>query len=81
MNVTIPDEILQTARITEEELRQEIAVLLFEKDRLTLPQASRLAGMDRLRFQHLLASRDIPVHYDVEEFEQDLAMLRSLGRS
>lgn len=80
MNVMIPDEILATARITEEELRQEIAVLLFQRDRLTLAQASRLAGMDRLRFQHLLASRDIPVHYDVEEFEQDLATLRSLGR-
>lgn len=77
MNVTIPDEILQSARITEEELRQELAVLLFQKDRLTLAQASCLATMDRLRFQHLLASRGIPVHYDVEEFEQDLSTLRS----
>lgn len=79
--MNVPDEILQTARMTEEELRQELAILLFQKDRLTLGQASRLAGMDRLRFQHLLASRDIPVHYDVEEFEQDLSTLRSLGRS
>ena len=77
MNLTIPDEILQTARVTEEEIRQEIAVLFFEKDRLTLAQASRLAGMERLRFQHLLASRGIPVHYDVEEFEEDLSTLRS----
>lgn len=81
MSVTIPDEILQTARMSEEELRQELAVLLFQKDRLTLGQASRLAGMDLLRFQHLLASRGIPVHYDVEEFEQDLSTLRNLGRS
>jgi predicted HTH domain antitoxin len=81
MSVTIPDEILQTARMTEEELRQELAVLLFQKERLTTGQASRLAGMDRLRFQHLLASRGIPMHYDVEDFEQDLATLRSLGRS
>ena len=81
MSVTIPDEILQTARMSEEELRQELAVLLFQKDRLTLGQASRLAGMDLLRFQHLLASREIPVHYDVEEFEQDLSTLHSLGHS
>lgn len=81
MSVTIPDEILQTARMSEEELRQELAALLFQKDRLTLGQASRLAGMDLLRFQHLLASRGIPVHYDVEEFEQDLSTLRSLGHS
>ena len=81
MSVTIPDEILQTARMSEEELRQELAVLLFQKERLTVGQASGLAGMDRLRFQHLLASRGIPMHYDVEDFEQDLATLRNLGRS
>ena len=81
MSVTIPDEILQTARMTEEELCQEVAVLLFQKERLTAGQASRLAGMDRLRFQHLLASRGIPLHYDLEEFEQDLVTLRNLGRS
>jgi len=80
MNVTVPDEILESARMSEVELRQEIAVLLFEKDRITLAQASRLADMDRLRFQHLLASRGIPVHYDVGDFEEDLATLRDLGR-
>ena len=80
MNVSIPDEILESARMSEAELRQEIAVLLFEKDRITLAQASVLAGMDRLRFQHLLASRGIPVHYDVEDFEEDLATLRDLRR-
>jgi predicted HTH domain antitoxin len=36
--------------------------------------------MNRLQFQHLLASRDIPVHYDVEDFKQDLETLRGLGR-
>jgi len=81
VSVTIPDEVLQTARMSEEELRQELGVLLFQKDRLTLGQASQLAGMDRLRFQHLLASRGISVHYDLEDFEQDLSTLRSLGRS
>jgi len=80
MSLTIPDEVLQAARISESELRQEIAVMLFEKDKLTLAQASRLADMDRLQFQHLLASRGIPIHYGVEEFEQDLATLRDLGR-
>jgi predicted HTH domain antitoxin len=81
MSVTIPDDILQAARMSEDELRQEMAVLLFQKDKLTLGQASRLARMDRLRFQHLLASRDIAVHYGSEEFEQDLATLRDLGWS
>lgn len=80
MGLTIPDEILQAARMSESELRSEIAVFLFEKDKLTLAQASRLAAMDRLDFQHLLASRGIAVHYDLKELEQDLETLRGLGR-
>lgn len=76
MSVVIPDEILQATQMSEEELRQEIAILLFQKEKLTLAQASRFAGSDQLKFQHLLASRQIPVHYDVAEFEADLNQLR-----
>ena len=80
MGLIVPDDILQIARMTEEELKQEIAILLFRKEKLTLGQASRLAGMTRLQFQHLLASQQIPVHYDIEDFEEDLKTLRELGR-
>lgn len=78
MSVIIPDEILHAVRMTEDELRQEIAIFLFEKNKLTLAQASRLAEVSRLQFQHLLASRQIPVHYDVVEFEEDLRTLHEL---
>jgi len=80
MGLVIPAEIVQATRMTEAELAQEIAVFLFQKEKLTLGQASRLAGMSQLQFQHLLASRQIPVHYDVAEFEEDLKTLRELGR-
>jgi len=78
MPFTIPDSVLEAARMSESELRLEIAVLLFSKEKLTMAQASRLAEMDRFAFQHLLASREITVHYDVEEFEEDLQTLRRL---
>jgi predicted HTH domain antitoxin len=78
MSLVIPDEILQATGMSEAELRQEIAVLLFQKEKLTLGQASRLAGINQLQFQHLLASRQIPVHYDVSELEEDLKTLREL---
>lgn len=80
MGLIIPDDILQATRMTEEELRQEIAILLFQKEKLTLGQASLLAGMNRLQFQHLLASRQIPIHYDLTDFEEDLKTLKELGR-
>lgn len=80
MSVTIPDDVLEAAQMSEAELRQEIAVLLFERERLTLAQAAPLATMDRLRFHGLLGGRGISMHYDVAEFEEDLNTLRELGR-
>jgi predicted HTH domain antitoxin len=36
--------------------------------------------MSQLQFQHLLASRAIPIHYDVAEFEADMKTLREMGQ-
>ncbi len=81
MSLVIPDEILYSTHMSETELRQEIAVLLFQKEKLTLGQASQLAGLSQWQFQQLLASRRIPVHYDVAEFEEDLKTLKELRQS
>ena len=80
MPVTIPDEVLTAAHISEPELKQELALALFQQDRLTLAQASRLAEMTRLAFQALLADRQIPVHYGVEEFREDVRTSRQPQR-
>ena len=80
MSVIILDEILETTRMSKNELLQEIAVMLFQKDKLTLGQASRMSGISQLQFQYLLASRQIPLHYDVDDFEADLITLRAMGR-
>lgn len=80
MPVTIPDEVLAAAHITEPELKRELALTLFQRERLTLGGASALAGMNQLEFQRLLAERRIPIHYGVEEFKQDLETLRQMGR-
>jgi predicted HTH domain antitoxin len=45
MSVIIPDEILLTTRMSEAELMQEIAVMLFQKEKLALTfNASKLFG-------------------------------------
>lgn len=80
MSLVISEEFLESAHTSVEELKQEIAVLLFQKERLTLAQAARFAGIPRLRFQHILAARDISPHYGISEFEQDTDALKKLGR-
>jgi predicted HTH domain antitoxin len=80
MPVTISDETLKAAHISGPELKQELALALFQQERLTLAQASRLAEITQLAFQTLLAERRIPVHYGVEEFREDLRTLRQMER-
>ncbi len=80
MSLVIPDDLLRAAKISAAELQREIAVLLFQQEKLTLGQASVFAGISQLEFQRLLASRRIPIHYDEQEFADDLDTLRRLGQ-
>ena len=76
----IPREILHASRLTAEELRRELALHLFEQDKLSFGKARELAEMSVWDFQQLLGSRGISVHYDVESYESDRETLSELGR-
>lgn len=80
MSVIIPDDILQSAEMSEAQLKLEIAIMLFQQDKISLGKARSLAEMSLLNFQREIASRGICIHYDVEEFEEDIQTLRSMGR-
>ena len=79
MSVTFSNDILQRTHMTNEELEVEMAVHLFEIEKLSFWQAAEMAGMSHWNFQQLLGSRQIPLHYGVEELEQDLETLRKQG--
>jgi predicted HTH domain antitoxin len=79
MGIVISKDILYATHMTETEFLQEIAVLLYQKGKLSLGKASKLARMGRIQFQSLLASRQIPINYHIEDFEADLHTLRNLG--
>lgn len=81
MSIVIPDEILQSTRLTAAEVTQELALALFQREKLTIGQASQLAAMSQWQFQQLLGSRGIPIHYDVEDFEDDLRTLEELKQA
>ncbi len=81
MPLIISDETLQAAKVTDNQLRLEIAVMLYASNKLTLGQASEFCGMPQFQFQNVLGERKIPMHYDVEDFEQDMRTLESLRAS
>ena len=79
MSLFIPDEFLEMAHISEAALKLEIAILLFQQEKITLGTASQFTGMNQLELQRILGSRKIPIHYGVEDFQQDLRTLEVNG--
>jgi predicted HTH domain antitoxin len=76
ITIEIPDRIAQSAELTEAELLREVAVLLFQQERVTLSKAAQIANMHSFEFQKLLASRKIAVHYGMEDYQADVTSLR-----
>jgi predicted HTH domain antitoxin len=78
MQLILDDDLVNAARLTEEEARLTLAVSLYVQERLSLAYAAQFAGLDRLTFQRSLSARDIPLHYGQEELGADLATVRWL---
>lgn len=72
MSLIIEDKDLELVQMSEEELRLEIAIMLYEKGKVSAGKASDFSGMNRILFYRELAKREIPVNYDEEELMRDL---------
>ena len=73
--------------LSEAEIRFALALLLFQRKNLTIGQAAELAGINEHDFRQRLgipqpdpAPPPRPPNPDIEDFEQDMRTLRSLGR-
>lgn len=79
MPLTISDERLHEAGLSEQEALLEIACRLYECGRLSLPAASRWAGVTRTELEGALMDRNIPlVRLDLQDLQQDLRTLEML---
>lgn len=76
MGIMIDDDLLHAARMSEPEIKLELAALLYQRDRLTLGQAAHLAGLSQARMRLTLGSRGIAPYYATEEFAHDLTVVR-----
>ncbi len=77
----IPQDILDSARMSLDQVLVELAVHLYEQGRLSIGKAHELADLSLWEFRQLLGLRRIPPHFAVEDLEQDLETLRELGDS
>lgn len=80
--MNIPDTIIQALGANKKNidriLKQELALHYFEKRRLSFGQARELANLSTWDFINLLKERKIPLHYELEEWEEDLETIERI---
>ena len=76
--IEIPEDVLDSARMTPIQLRQELALALYAQKRLSVGKARELAGLSLWEFRQLSAARRLPAHYDEAELDEDLASIQTL---
>jgi len=77
MDLIIPEKTLKAAEISADELLLEIAVHLYDTERLSIGQAKNLVNMDHISFQRELAKRNIYIKYDENDLDTDLENLKA----
>jgi len=76
MTLELPDQL----HLDPDQVRVELAVALFQQERLSFGQARRLAGLSVWGFHQALGARHISLHYDVEELAADVATSKAIGQ-
>ena len=77
-DLTISGSILKELRLTPSELLIDLAVYLYDKEKLSMGQAKKLAGLTQIAFQQELAKREVCIKYDIEDLETDLKNLSQM---
>ena len=78
MVIEISDQLMQRSGLSEKDILLAIATDLFKREKITLASAAELAGLHQIQFQKELGERQIPIHYDVKDFENDLETLTEI---
>ena len=76
MGVQITEEFLAKLNMTRNEFLLEVAVHLYDIDKMSMGQARNFAGVDQITFQKEMKKRNVFIKYDVEDLEEDLRSVR-----
>jgi len=79
MPIVITNELLSEAGLSERDALLEIACRLYDAGKLTMPQATRWAGVTRVELESALLQRGLPlVRIDERYWRQEVDTLEQM---
>ena len=78
--IEIPAEVVHATRMTLQEIKLELALMLFQQNKLSFGKAREMAGLTVWDFQLLLGQRKISIHYDIQDYLADQPAIIALAK-
>jgi predicted HTH domain antitoxin len=79
MVLDVPNDLIAIPAYSEQEFKIDVAVMLYQRQVLTLARAARWVGVSRLQFQKVLSAREIPINFSIADLETDLRTIQSMN--
>jgi predicted HTH domain antitoxin len=79
MTITVPLPIALERTMPPARAKLHLAIGAFAAEEVTLGQAAEIAGVSQTELMRELSRRRIPLHYDSEEFAEDLQTIARLN--
>lgn len=78
MSVLIPDDIVQATEMSADQLKLEIAIMLYFQGKISSGKARNWTKLTVIEFQQELTKRNLPANYDFDDFQSDIQTLKSV---
>jgi predicted HTH domain antitoxin len=74
----LTDKLIELSGMSEMLLRQELALWLYAKGKISMGRAMKLAEMNRFDFMQLMNKNNVPVNYSIEDLTNDMQTIEKL---
>jgi predicted HTH domain antitoxin len=82
ITVKVPRDLVRILKVKDEEIpklvRLYLAVELYREGKVSLGKATEIAGVTKWEMMEILASKGIPIQYDVKDLEKDVKTLEDM---
>lgn len=84
ITIQLPADILQVAKVPTDraamEVKRMIVLYLYARGTISLGKACELLGISQWEFFELNKELGLAIHYDLEDYHEDLRTLQSVAR-
>ena len=80
--VKVPRDLVRILKVRDEDItklvRLYLAIELYREGKVSLGKAAEIVGVSKWEMMEILASKNIPIQYDVEDLKKDIKTLEEM---